>query len=575
MMPAEAPRNLAELALHSAAQAPDKVALRVPVLGQFKSVTYAEFLVRMRRMAAALQEQGLQPGDRLAIYSENCVEWALADWAAQSLGLVVVPIYPTLPPDQAQFILNDSEARVVLTGSAVLNDKVAGRTAARAMRLREDPVSLAARAEVLDLEDTAWRAGIAQIKESDPATIIYTSGTTGTSKGVVLPHRGFVRLVQAIRETIDLGPNDTFLCYLPISHVFERMAGHVLPIGLGATIGYAQSLTTLMSDMQEIRPTVLLAVPRFLENARDRIIDAANKQSPLRKHLFHLMIAQGTARFYGRPAPLFGLLDRLVGEKVRARFGGRLRFFVAGGMALPKHVADFYLAFSLPPLQGYGLTETYGPCSVNLPGNNRPHTVGPPLSTVEIKLADDGEILIRGSSVMDGYYRLPEETAQALDSEGWFQTGDIGKFDGDSLMITDRKKDILVLGNGKNVAPQPIENKLREQLHIAEAVLFGDSMDYVCALIVPDFDRLKSYAAQHGLGATDPVDLVGLEAIRGLIKSEVQSVNKGLADFEKVKRFELLNHSFSVDSGELTPSLKVRRKVVREKFQDIIARMQR
>lgn len=575
MMSADAPQSLADLALRSAARDPNKVALLVPHKGEFRPITYAQFVERMRRMAAVMKELGLGKGDRLALFSENCVEWALADWAAQSLGVVVVPIYPTLPADQAQYILNDSGAKVVLTGSAALHDKVEGKAWATAVRLRETPESFAVRAETADLDDAAWRSGIAEIRREDLATIIYTSGTTGNPKGVMLPHRGFVSLVESIRATIPVGPDDVFLSFLPLSHVYERMAGHVLPIGLGATIGYSTSLATLMNDLQAVRPTLLLCVPRFMENARDRILDNVAKQSPLKQKLFHLFVSQGTARFYGKPAPLFKVLDRLVGQKVRERFGGRIRYFVSGGMALPQHVANFFLAFGLVPLQGYGLTETYGPCSVNHPDHNRPETVGQAIGSVEIRLAEDGEILVKGDGVMDGYYGLPEETAQAIDAEGWFHTGDIGRWDNGSLMITDRKKDILVLGNGKNVAPQPIENKLRSQPHIGEAVLFGDSMDYVCALIVPDFERLKTYAQQHGLGTAEPADLVGLEAVRSLIKSEVQAVNQGLADFEKVKRFELIDHTFTVDSGELTPSLKVKRKVVSEKFADVIARMQR
>ena len=307
----------------------------------------------------------------------------------------------------------------------------------------------------------------------------------------------------------------------------------------------------------------------------DKILDGVKKQPPLRQKLFRLALSQGTARAHGKFAPLAGVMDGLVGAKIRERTGGRIRFFVSGGAALPRHVADFYHAFGLTVLQGYGLTETTAATCVNHPdpARNKPHTVGEPLPGVEVGLAADGEILVRGPSRMLGYYHLPEATAEAIDSEGWFHTGDIGEWEGPCLKITDRKKDILVLANGKNVAPQPIENLLRESPLIGEVVLFGDGHEYVYALVIPNFERLRA-----ALGATDAETdshLAGRADARALVKAEIDRVNQGLADFEKVKRHAVLAATFSIETGELTPSLKVKRKVVREKFKDVLVGLER
>ncbi|MCX7800605.1 MAG: AMP-binding protein [Fimbriimonadales bacterium] len=285
--------------------------------------------------------------------------------------------------------------------------------------------------------------------------------------------------------------------------------------------------------------------------------------------LFEMALAQGRARAAGRLAPLHPLLDRLVGRKIRERTGGRIRFFVSGGAALPPAVAEFYAAFGLTVLQGYGLTETTAVVSVNHPDDNHPHTVGPPIPCNEVKIAEDGEILFRGPARMVGYYNLPQETAQAIDEEGWFHTGDLGRFDGRYLVITDRKKDLIVLGNGKNVAPQPIENKLRESPLIADAVVVGDGRDHIAALIVPDFQALRRQAGAGAASMSDQ-ELATSEAARTLIKAEVARVNQGLADFEKVKRHTILDHPFTIEGGELTPTMKVKRNVVRERYASLI-----
>lgn len=567
-------QSLGEMLRIASAARGDATACMVPTKQGYVATSYREYWNRVRGFAAALQALGAGRGDRVVIFSENCVEWAWSDWALQTLGAVTVPIYPTLPPDQAQYIVGDAGAKLVLAGSDELAGRVSGMDGVQIEPLR-GVGSLAEKAKTATLDEEAWVAAMSTIRREDLATIIYTSGTTGNPKGAMLPHRAFLHLVDAIRANLPVDENDLFLSFLPLSHVYERMAGHIFPIGIGATIAYAQSLATLSKDIEAVKPTIMLCVPRFLEAIRGRVVDAAEKQGGVKLKLFRWALSQGIRRARGEFAPFAGLLDRLVGAKIRERLGGRMRFLVSGGAALPPPIAEFYMAFRIAVLQGYGLTETCGANAVNHPDDNRYETVGRPIPGVEMKLAPDGEILISGPALMLGYYNLPDATREAIDAEGWFHTGDIGAFEGQNLRITDRKKDLIVLANGKNVAPQVIENKVRESAYIAEAVLFGDTMEYCCALIVPDFDRVKGFCKEKGLAHETNDAMIGHEEVRALIKSEIDATNKTLADYEKVKRHTLLNHGFSIESGELTPSMKVRRKVVLQRYADLIKGMQR
>ncbi len=547
---------------------PNRVAMQVPEGNTFRAITYTELGGLVRKYAGVLKSLGLEKGDRICLQSENCYEWALVDWACQSLGVVLVPIYPTLPSDQAQYIVNDCDAKIVIAGSPEQAKKTEGISGIRVMLLKgsDDSIDVMAHKPELELSEEDWNRHIDAVDPADIATFIYTSGTTGQPKGAMLQHRAFTWLCSEIKECLPFDENDVFLCFLPMSHVFERFAGQCLPISKGASIGYAKNLASLAGDMLKVRPTVILCVPRFLEATREKILDGVKKQPALRQKLFNMALSQGIARARGGFAPLAGLLDKIVGSKVRARTGGRIRFFVSGGAALPKHVAEFYMAMGWHVLQGYGLTETTAATCVNHPDDNKYWTVGPPIKDVQVKLAEDGEILVRGYSVMKGYYNLPEETAAAIDAEGWFHTGDIGVWEGKHLKITDRKKDILVLANGKNVAPQPIENKIKESAYISEAVVFGDGSEFCYALIVPNFEKLKGEIEAKGMKAPSEHEMAESDAVKATIKAEMDRVNKGLADFEKVKKWVLVHASFSVESGELTPSLKVKRKVVREKF---------
>ncbi|MGV3618733.1 MAG: AMP-dependent synthetase/ligase [Fimbriimonas sp.] len=565
-------KSLGDVLRRTARRVPKKVALLVPDKGNFTPVTYEGMLDTVRAYAGAIRALGLKRGDRLGILSENCVEWAYADWACYSLGIVSVPIYPTLPPDQVAVIVRDSGAGIVVCGAPDQAKKLEGLEGVQGILLKGEGDTLAARAagpagQAMPLGEL--NKEIDATRPDDLATLIYTSGTTGQPKGAMMPHRAFMHVAWSAERHLPLNEGDTFLCILPMSHVYERVAGQVLPCYLGATVAYAKSIASIAGDMLKVKPTVMLCVPRFLESFRDRAMDGVGKLPPLRQKLFHLGMAQGVKKARGQFAPLAGLLDKLVMGKLRERVGGRMRYFVSGGAALAPHVAEFYMGTGLTVLQGYGLTETAGGSVVNHPERNRYWTVGEPLD-MEIDIAADGEILMKGPGLFLGYWNLPEETAKAVDDKGWFHTGDIGEWEGTNLKITDRKKDLIVLGNGKNVAPQPIENKIKASPFIEEAVLFGDGMEHCIALIVPKADAVRAE-----LGLADDVSLSTNDAVKALIKKEMDQINKTLASYELVKRHAILDNSFSIENGELTPSLKVKRRVVREKYANRLAELKR
>ncbi|MBI1756077.1 MAG: AMP-binding protein [Fimbriimonas ginsengisoli] len=384
-----------------------------------EAISYTQVWGLVGRYAAVLSEEGLRAGDRVCIFAEGSHEWALADWAARTLGVVVAPIYPTLPADQAQYIVQDCGAKLAIAGSAELAAKLSGVP----ILLLRGPGSLVERAEAVVVDEKAWNSSIEAIEPGDVSTIIYTSGTTGLPKGAMLSNRACGWVCGAILNNIPLSEADTFFSFLPMAHVFERIDGQILPLSLGATVGYCRSLMSMAGDLQKVRPTVILCVPRVLEALQEKVLDGVRKSPPMRRRLFALALAQGARRFYGKAAPLFWLTDRLVGRKVRTGLGGRLRLLVAGGAALPASVAEFYGAFRLTILQGYGLTETSSGVAVNHPDRNKFWTVGEVLPGMECEIAPDGEILFRGPACMEGYYNLPEETAAAIDDQGWFHTG--------------------------------------------------------------------------------------------------------------------------------------------------------
>ena len=573
----------------------EKPALLVKREKQYRPITYTELGRRVYALARALHELGVRKGDRVAILAENCPEWAITDWATLCLGAITVPIYPTLTAPQVGEILSDSEPKVL-----VVSDKKQLHKAREAVEgtglnpqmicIEPDSGSETPSFEQMlnqpgALTESELRALVDASQPDDIITFIYTSGTTGEPKGAMLTHRNFISNIEAVLELIDWRPDDVFLSFLPLSHVFERTCGHFLPIYAGLTIAYAESLFTLANDMLEVKPTLMLGVPRFYASVMDRILASVRQMPPLRQKLFYRTLEVGKVYSRclreGRPVPLgirlqHAILDKLVASKIRERIGGRLRYFVSGGAALPKEVAEFFHAFGILILEGYGLTETSPVLTGNPPNAPRFGSVGKPIPGVEIRIAEDGEILARGPNIMLGYYKKPEATAAAIDPDGWFHTGDVGHIDADGyLYITDRKKDIIVLANGKNVAPQPIENMLKQSDLIQEAVVYGDGMSAPVALIVPNIDALRAFAKQQGIEATDDDALLNHDAVQKRFRQELERVNRELADFQRLKGFRLISKPFSIETGELTPTLKVKRRVVAEKYAHLLQEMAR
>jgi long-chain acyl-CoA synthetase len=574
-------KSLPVAMLESCARFGPKPALLCRMRGEFHPVSYTEFRVKVFEIARGLRSLGVEPGDRIAIYAENSMQWGLLDWAALSIGAITVPIYPTLLEDQVGYLLQDSGAKLIFTGDSKLLERAQraisenSLTTSTAVIEGDSPslTSIIDQGKQSGWTEDEWEKGARQIDPTGLATLIYTSGTTGEPKGVMLSHENFTFLCAAIRGNLPADHNDRFLSFLPLSHVYERMAGHFLPIYLGAEIAYAESLRTLAQDIIVAKPTILLTVPRFTESVKSKILQNVESGTGIKRWLFNVVLSRGAKRIEKRMRPvgfMGGVFDKLVGAKIRDKMGGRIRFMVSGGAALPPDVAEFYGAFGLLLLQGYGLTETSPVISLNHPDRNVHTSVGEVLPGIECRIAEDGEILMRGKSLMLGYFNKPSDTAEAIDADGWFHTGDLGRMEGDRIWITGRKKDIIVLANGKNVGPERIENLLKSSVYIEEVVIFGDDREYLAALIVPDFEVIRHYAESKGLDLGHNDDLIAHPTIRELLKGEIDRVNQRLPDFEKVKRFQPVAERWTQETGELTPSMKVKRRVIREKYSEVI-----
>jgi len=578
----------------------DRPALSCFRSGAWQSLTYTELWDLAQRFGNGLRCLGVQPGDRVAIAAESCPRWVVADFGILAAGAVNTAMFPSLPPAQIEYILSDSGGWLIIVGDAQLLQK--------ALAIREHMPDLQiillegeppADSNVLTFDEMLGRTEQAAGQSRYPsptgrgrpegpgvglASLIYTSGTTGQQKGVMLTHHNFVVNVQQCREVLVFQPDDVLLSVLPLNHVFERTAGCYLPLSCGSHVYYCENLRRLREFLPQVRPTYFILVPRFLESLHDALVDRMAKAPPLRRLLLAWAQAAGRRRLRhvlraGR-VPLWSALeyrlaDHLVLRQIRERIGlDRCKNAVSGAAALPVHLNEFFQALGLEVLEGYGLTESSPVVSVNRPGAITVGTVGPPLPGVEVALGEHDEILVRGPNVMPGYYKLPEETAAALDAEGWLHTGDVGAMRGECLCITDRLKDLLVLTNGKNVAPQPIELHLCTSPYIAQAVVLGDGESYVTALIVPAFERLRHWAqTQHHALPETPEAIVADEAVQGLIRREVKRLTEHLADFEKVRDFRLLPREFTIESGELTPTLKVKRRIITQVYAPLIAQM--
>jgi long-chain acyl-CoA synthetase len=579
------PRTLGDLFLQAARKFPDSKLLNYKREGEWQSISGTEMLSRMEACAAGLGRLGITKGDRIAILAPNSPEWTITDGACQLAGIVDVPIYTTLSPASVEFILRDSGSRVLfLEGEqsySQLKDAILNVPTIESVVLfrsgAEDP-------HWLDFEQLLNTAEMGAPVETklDPdeiATLIYTSGTTGEPKGVMLSHNCIVSNVIDAGEKYEFATHDVPLSVLPLSHIFERSAMY-LYIYHGMEVHYAESVDKVPENPSEVRPTIFVGVPRIFEKVYSRAKLKSAQAGGTKEKIFDwaievakqkALMSEKNARGPFSLGLKHAVADRLVYSKLRDFFGGRLRACITGGAALPD---DIYLIFSgsgIPIMQGYGLTETSPVISSNNPEASRLGSVGKPIRNVQVRIASDGEIEATGPGVMLGYYHKPEATRDVFTEDGWFRTGDIGRIDEDGfLFVTDRKKELFKTSGGKYIAPAPIEQMIRSSRFVSQAVLVGNERKFAAALIVPNFEMLDAYAKHKGFPTMSRAEFCRDRRIVDLIERQVASHTKGLARFETVKRIALLENEFSVDSGELTPTLKIKRRVVDEKYKDVI-----
>jgi len=592
-------KNLAEMFFSKRQEMPDKTGYSYKSGGEWREVTFREAVDKAEKIAAGLASLGIAKGDKVGIMAPNGVDWALSDYAVQSLGAMLAPIYPSLLSEQAAYILNDSDAKAVLAGDEMLLDKIeAARGDLKTVKNffvfappsggLKDPWKsqddlIKTGEEFLAKDKDFVQNSIQKVETDDWATLIYTSGTTGEPKGAILTHRNFLSNVEAASSVIDVYSEDDFLSFLPLSHVFERMAGHYLSCYHGAKVAYAESVDTVAENMGEIKPTLMVSVPRLYEKIYSKVLDSVESGSPVKRKIFYWALKVGGeyVSCIMNKKPISGALKfkrnlayKLVFSKLAERVGGKLRFFVSGGAPLPKEIGEFFGAAGMIILEGYGLTETSPVISVNLLDNFKFGSVGPILPGVEVKIAEDGEILSRGEHIMVGYFKKEAETKEAIDEDGWFHTGDIGLIDEDGfLKITDRKKNIIVTSGGKNIAPQPVENKLVTSIYIEQAVVIGDKRKFCTAVIVPSEEAFAKWAEENDKAGMSFADLIKTEEVKSLIRAEVDKVSENLARYETIKDFTLIPDQFTIESGELTPSLKVKRNVVEQNYAPLIEKM--
>jgi len=562
--------------------------------GRYVPISTTEFGARVKHTALGLKDLGHGPGDKLIIIADSCPDWVITDLSNICLGGITVPIYTSLVPEQIKYIIDNSDAKIVICADSVMWEKITkvkselGKVSHFIMFQSETPEGVMNLSEIrergkkIDQEKPELFEEMAlAVNPEDTASIIYTSGTTGLPKGVMLSHRNFISNIKAVASIIEFSVEDVGLSFLPLSHVLERMVTFTY-LYKGCSIAYAESLDTVAENLPEVRPHIMVSVPRVFEKIYAKVMDNVLLSSSLKRKIFFWAARVGREfgkrKLLGQPIPgtlqfKRNLAHKLVFAKIIAKTGGRVRFFVSGGAPLSKDIAEFFYAIGMVVLEGYGLTETSPVISVNTFENLRFGTVGRPIPGVEVKFSEDGEILTRGPHVMKGYYKMESETEDVM-KDGWFHTGDIGHLDEDGyLVITDRKKDLIVTAGGKNVAPQPIENLLKLSVYISNVLVIGDRRKFISALIIPDFEKLEEYAKANDIMYKNPEELIKNEQIINFMEAEVDKATPELASYEKVKKIALLDRELEIEKGEITPTLKVKRNIVEQKYQDVITRL--
>jgi long-chain acyl-CoA synthetase len=578
----------------------DKFAYSRKTNGIYKGISFAELAVSVESFAVGLLELGIKRGDRIGIVSENRLEWIIADLAITGIGAIDVPIFTTLTAKQEEQIFINCEATAIVVSNAFQLGKI--------LKIQENMPSLrhvivmnhsdkGAHPLVKSMDDVMQLAGsmtseertqlfreyAARVEPDDVLTLIYTSGTTGIPKGVILTNKNICANVQSCLQAYTVMESDIFLSYLPLCHSFERIGGLYLPLAAGSTVAFAESIEKVPENIREVRPTIMTSVPRLFEKIQARITSQIEKSSKAKQKIYHWAIGVGKkyidATLRGSSPSLvvaaqYKIAHRLVFSKIYQPFGGRIRIFVSGGAPLNRTTAEFFMMVGFTILEGYGLTEASPVVSVNREGHIEIGTVGKPLANVEVKIADDGEILVRGENIMRGYWNDEASTRESINADGWLHTGDIGKFtEKGNLKITDRKKHLLVSSGGKNIAPAPIENLICQSRYIERCVLIGNNREFCSALIVPDYEVLAVWAKEHGLATKTPLQLSAEPDVVGLIQNEINILQKDVAKYERVRRFTLIAHPFTAETGELTPKLSIKRAFVEQKYASEIENM--
>jgi len=585
-------RSVPDMLRSNAKEFSNRLALKYRKQGVFVTLTYAAYYERALMVARGLAKMNVKPGDRIAILSENRAGWVIADMGILCAGCVTVPIYPTNTPEQIEYTINHSGARIVfLSGKFQYSKLLKVRASMPGLELIVSferflgdpslPVTTFYQISEIDSpitpeEKKEIEAGIDRIVPDDILTLIYTSGTTGVPKGVMLTHNNILTNTQYLTEQSGvIESSDVLLSFLPLSHILERTAGYYMTIRNGALMAFADSIEKVAENMIEVQPTVMVSVPRLFEKIYHRIFENAHQMPSVKKALFHWAVDIGkkyVAATYIQKQPStllnlkYALADRLIFSKIRARFGGKMKLFCSGGAPLDKTINEFFWVIGIPIFEGYGLTETSPALSFNNFEHIRFGSVGVALKQTEFKIAEDGEILVKGPQIMVGYYNNPIATAEAI-QDGWLKTGDIGHIEDGFVFITDRKKELIITAAGKNIAPQPIENELKMIKYVSSAFVYGDRKPYITALIVPNMERMLEFAKEQHLDYFEMEDLVMNEQVRKLFEQRLADINSRLAPYETIKKFVLLAHDFSIEGGELTPTLKLRRKVIYEKYK--------
>jgi long-chain acyl-CoA synthetase len=573
-----------------------KPAISYKKKGVYHSLTYEEFYERILLLARGLRKFGMTPGDKVAIFSENRLEWAIADFAIQCVGGITVPIYATNTAKQAGYVINHCEARIVFCSTKAQYEKLYSIkdelpnvdlvvSFEPFMGRRSFPVfTLYQLSEIntpLSEEDKQLiEEQIALITPEDLITIIYTSGTTGVPKGVLLTQRNIMINAEHGLSQLGMPQQDmTTLSFLPLSHVLERTGGYYATLMNGNHIAFAESALKVMDNMLEVRPTSMVSVPRLFEKIYSRVYEGVSQMPPARQKIFNRAIEIGREyvnKKYITKEPLgllelkYKLFDKLVFKKIRARFGGRLSYFLCGGAPLDKNICEFMWIIGLPVYNGYGLTETSPALTISGAGMVRFDSVGKALRETQLKLAEDGELLAKGPQIMLGYYKNDEATLDTL-QDGWFKTGDIARIDEEGFVyIVDRKKELIVTAGGKNIAPQPIENELKLDKYVSQAIVFGDLKPYLVAILTVDADAMTEFAREAKISFGSLEELVKNPQVKDIYANRIKELNKNYPPYKTIKYFAVIANDFSIDGGELTPTLKLKRKVILEKYKDLI-----